>query len=165
MQPRHYTKRRGPQRQFCGFQPQACAGSVGSVCNLIPPLPACQLTIEASRAAAMNTRRVGVLGCHLSLLLLLAQAPAAQPFVQRPPDKHPALPRLDIDADGISTSGVSSGGAFAIQFHVAFSKQVMGAGLFAAPPYWCAQVTNAGAARVLRDSLTVIDTFPACLCR
>lgn len=31
-----------------------------------------------------------------------------------------------------------SGGAFAIQFHVTFSATIKGAGIFAGPPYWCA---------------------------
>ena len=36
-----------------------------------------------------------------------------------------------VDAAGISVSGFSSGGFFAVQFHVAFSKIVMGAGVMA----------------------------------
>jgi len=36
-----------------------------------------------------------------------------------------------VDSDKISVSGLSSGGYFAVQFHVAFSKTIMGAGILA----------------------------------
>jgi len=38
----------------------------------------------------------------------------------------------------ITVSGISSGGAFAVQFHVAYSSGVSGAGIIAGAPYWCA---------------------------
>lgn len=38
----------------------------------------------------------------------------------------------------ITVSGVSSGGAFAVQFHVAHSSMVNGAGIVAGIPYYCA---------------------------
>lgn len=44
-----------------------------------------------------------------------------------------------MDKDAISVSGVSAGGYFAVQFHVAFSETIMGAGILAAGPFWCAQ--------------------------
>eukprot|EP00056_Hartaetosiga_gracilis_P004794 m.78161 g.78161 ORF g.78161 m.78161 type:complete len:357 (+) comp11946_c0_seq1:126-1196(+) len=50
------------------------------------------------------------------------------------------LPKLNIDtSNGITLSGVSSGAAFASQFHVSFSKTVAGVAMFAGPPYYCAQ--------------------------
>eukprot|EP00047_Mylnosiga_fluctuans_P004200 m.233217 g.233217 ORF g.233217 m.233217 type:complete len:330 (+) comp12479_c0_seq1:109-1098(+) len=49
------------------------------------------------------------------------------------------LPHLNIDKTKIITSGVSSGGAMAIQMHVAYSSIFAGVGIYAAPPYWCAQ--------------------------
>lgn len=39
----------------------------------------------------------------------------------------------------ISVSGLSSGAYFAVQFHVAFSKSIMGVGVIAGGPYYCAQ--------------------------
>ena len=39
----------------------------------------------------------------------------------------------------LTVSGLSSGGAMAAQFHLAFSKDVSGAGIVAGPPYWCAE--------------------------
>lgn len=49
------------------------------------------------------------------------------------------LPRLPIDPDSVTVSGISSGGAMATQFHVAHSSLVRGAGLLAASPYGCAE--------------------------
>jgi poly(3-hydroxybutyrate) depolymerase len=41
-----------------------------------------------------------------------------------------------------TVSGVSSGAAMAIQFHVAHSSLVSGAGIVAGPPYWCMYEVN-----------------------
>ena len=48
------------------------------------------------------------------------------------------LPALGADAQAVTVSGISSGGAMAAQFHVAHSGIVHGAGVLAAPPYYCA---------------------------
>lgn len=45
---------------------------------------------------------------------------------------------LHIDRQSISVSGISSGGFMAHQFHVAHSANVMGAGIVAGGPYYCA---------------------------
>jgi len=50
----------------------------------------------------------------------------------------PPLPTLNIDLDGISVAGLSSGADFAVQFAVAFSKTVRGLGVFAGQPFHCA---------------------------
>jgi poly(3-hydroxybutyrate) depolymerase len=49
------------------------------------------------------------------------------------------LQSYNVDPTQISVSGISSGGYMAQQFHVAFSKAVMGAGIIAGGPYYCAQ--------------------------
>eukprot|EP01060_Flectonema_neradi_P009369 TRINITY_DN16676_c0_g1_i1.p1 TRINITY_DN16676_c0_g1~~TRINITY_DN16676_c0_g1_i1.p1 ORF type:complete len:344 (+),score=80.73 TRINITY_DN16676_c0_g1_i1:51-1034(+) len=49
------------------------------------------------------------------------------------------VPKLNIEKGSLSVSGVSSGGAMAVQYHVANSGSVMGAGVLATPPYYCAQ--------------------------
>jgi poly(3-hydroxybutyrate) depolymerase len=49
------------------------------------------------------------------------------------------LAALDALASDVTVSGVSSGGYMAIQFHVAHSASVKGAGALAAGPYYCAQ--------------------------
>jgi poly(3-hydroxybutyrate) depolymerase len=49
------------------------------------------------------------------------------------------LPALGADPQGVTVSGVSSGGYMAVQFHIAHSSMVRGAGALAAGPYYCAQ--------------------------
>jgi poly(3-hydroxybutyrate) depolymerase len=64
----------------------------------------------------------------LAALLVAFAAQAAEP-----------LPALHAARDGITVSGVSSGGYMAVQFHVAHSARVAGAGVIAGGPYYCAQ--------------------------
>jgi poly(3-hydroxybutyrate) depolymerase len=49
------------------------------------------------------------------------------------------LPALGADLQGLTVSGVSSGGYMAVQFQVAHSKLVRGAGVLAGGPYYCAE--------------------------
>ncbi|MDR0702035.1 MAG: poly(3-hydroxybutyrate) depolymerase [Azoarcus sp.] len=49
------------------------------------------------------------------------------------------LPALKANASNVTVSGLSSGGFMAVQFHVAHSATVRGAGILAAGPYYCAQ--------------------------
>mmetsp|Transcript_9974 Transcript_9974/g.28040 ORF Transcript_9974/g.28040 Transcript_9974/m.28040 type:complete len:349 (+) Transcript_9974:66-1112(+) len=49
------------------------------------------------------------------------------------------LGSYNVDTNLTSVSGISSGGYMAVQMHVAFSESIMGAGVFAAGPYHCAQ--------------------------
>ncbi len=51
----------------------------------------------------------------------------------------PPLPALGARGDAVTVSGVSSGGYMAVQFQVAYSKLVKGAGVIAAGPYDCAE--------------------------
>ncbi|XP_066275206.1 poly(3-hydroxybutyrate) depolymerase-like [Branchiostoma lanceolatum] len=46
-----------------------------------------------------------------------------------------SLGRHRADPDQVSVSGMSSGACFAVQFHVAHSRSIMGAGIFAGAPY------------------------------
>ena len=68
------------------------------------------------------------LACALSLLLVSAGAGAAQP-----------LPGLAASTDDVTVSGISSGGYMAVQFQVAYSGIVRGAGVVAGGPYYCAE--------------------------
>ena len=70
-------------------------------------------------------RRTAVL---LALLLLAFPAVGAD-----------GLPRLNIEPHSLTVSGVSAGGYMATQFQVAYAKDVTGAGIFAAGPWFCAQ--------------------------
>jgi poly(3-hydroxybutyrate) depolymerase len=49
------------------------------------------------------------------------------------------LPGLGVDITATTVSGISSGGYMAVQFHVAHSSIVTGAGVLAAGPYYCAR--------------------------
>jgi hypothetical protein len=50
-----------------------------------------------------------------------------------------ALQNFNVDITQTSVSGLSSGGFMAVQFGVAYSSIVMGAGIIAGGPYYCAQ--------------------------
>jgi len=43
-----------------------------------------------------------------------------------------------VSRTNVTVSGVSSGASMATQLHIAFSKQISGAGVLAGPPYYCA---------------------------
>ena len=65
---------------------------------------------------------------------------AALCAVSMPAAAEPArLPALNVDIGKTSVSGVSSGGYMAVQFEVAHSSIVVGAGIIAGGPYFCAQ--------------------------
>ena len=49
------------------------------------------------------------------------------------------LPALGADPENLTVSGLSSGAFMAVQFHVAHSARVHGAGVLAGGPYYCAQ--------------------------
>ena len=67
-----------------------------------------------------------------SLLILL--------ILFRPSHGSPlaAAPVLNIDPNGISCGGISSGADFSVQFATAFSKHIMGVAVFAGQPFHCA---------------------------
>src|SRR5438445_8174116 len=50
-----------------------------------------------------------------------------------------SLPKFNIKLNETSVSGLSSGGYMAVQFHVAYSSLVKGAGVIAGGPYFCAK--------------------------
>jgi poly(3-hydroxybutyrate) depolymerase len=54
-------------------------------------------------------------------------------------DRGDRLAALPIAADSVTVSGISAGGNMAVQFHVAHSALVHGAGVLAAGPYYCAE--------------------------
>jgi len=50
------------------------------------------------------------------------------------------LQSYNVDTSTITVSGLSSGGAMAMQYHVAFSSEIQGAAIFAGVPFACAKV-------------------------
>src|SRR5215210_3869201 len=94
----------------------------------------------------MRSRHSGLLrGALLSLIGCLGCATPGLADHDRIPDPPPrsttqkltAVARLD--RTGITVSGLSSGGFFAHQFHVAYSKLVTGAGIIAGGPFRCVE--------------------------
>lgn len=72
-------------------------------------------------------------------LALMFRAPAA-PATER-------LPAYGADIGETSVSGISSGAAMAVQFHIAHSGIIKGAGIIAGSPYYCAEKSTAKATR------------------
>jgi len=75
----------------------------------------------SARSALLRLLQVGALACLLQ------------------PASAERLPGLAADLSATSVSGISSGGYMAVQFHIAHSATVIGAGVLAAGPYYCAQ--------------------------
>jgi poly(3-hydroxybutyrate) depolymerase len=84
-------------------------------------------TLHISPLAAISAWALVVLGATLSGCGGTERPPAAR------------LPALEIARDSVTVSGISGGGDMAVQFHVAYSGLVHGAGLVAAGPYYCAE--------------------------
>ena len=76
--------------------------------------------------------KVAALGRRVApyIAALLLTVPATAPAEM--------LPALGADIQSVTTSGVSSGGYMAVQFHIAHSSTVDGAGALAGGPYECA---------------------------
>lgn len=69
--------------------------------------------------------------CLAILLFAAIHAKAETPL--------PAVPLPYMKTEQVTVSGISSGAQMAVQFQVAFSRTVKGAGLIAAGPYFCAR--------------------------
>ena len=82
---------------------------------------------RSARSLFLGALAAGLIGCVHSSLAAAAGGSTTP------------LPRLDIDPAGITVSGISSGGYMATQFHLAHSRLVSGAGIFAAGPWFCAR--------------------------
>src|SRR5512132_1958723 len=66
----------------------------------------------------------------------------------------------NIDKAQISVSGISSGGFMAHQFHVAHSSTVLGAGMVARGPYYCAEGSIADAVTQCPNFMTLERNTP-----
>ena len=92
----------------------------------------------------------------IALIVIVAESNAANTL------SYP-LPKLLITPGTLTVSGLSSGAFMAAQFHVAFSRTVRGAGIFAGGPYYCAQndfaKANAGCMKV--PSMIDLDAIQA----
>jgi poly(3-hydroxybutyrate) depolymerase len=68
-----------------------------------------------------------------------SMAMAACGHTEEPAAAAARLPQLPLDPAAVTVSGISAGGYMAVQFHVAHSALVRGAGIVAAGPYLCAE--------------------------
>ncbi|MBV8592611.1 MAG: hypothetical protein JO212_21550 [Acetobacteraceae bacterium] len=75
---------------------------------------------------------------HLSLAAPFAAVLSAGSLAAQP------LPSFKVDRAQTSVSGLSSGAFMAVQFHTAYSADIMGAGVVAGGPYNCAYVNWGG---------------------
>lgn len=89
--------------------------------------------------------------------LALAAACAAQAAL---PAKTVALPALGADAQQVSVSGLSSGAFMAVQLQVAYSKSIVGAGVIAGGPYYCA-ANNVAFAAICMGQVPLFPPNPA----
>ncbi len=85
---------------------------------------------------------------HASMLLLTAASAAASAA---------SLPSFNADPNQVTVSGVSSGGAMAVQAHVAYSGTFKGAAVFAGPAYYCAQGSLAYATARCMEPLSTLQ--------
>lgn len=63
-----------------------------------------------------------------------------------------ALPSFNVDKRQASVSGLSSGAFMAVQFHTAYSAEIIGVGVVAGGPYNCAYVNWGGIETCLRGA-------------
>src|SRR4051794_11105406 len=96
-----------------------------------------QLLRQRSQKARQFRRRVWGLRPLAHIIVVFTAACLALPLPGGAQTVN--LPALKVDTTQISVSGLSSGGFMAVQFEVAYSASLKGAGAIAAGPYDCAQ--------------------------
>eukprot|EP00003_Mantamonas_plastica_P023955 TRINITY_DN439_c0_g1_i2.p2 TRINITY_DN439_c0_g1~~TRINITY_DN439_c0_g1_i2.p2 ORF type:complete len:111 (+),score=24.94 TRINITY_DN439_c0_g1_i2:162-494(+) len=87
--------------------------------------------------SSSSSRRshLGVAIILVVIQLTISCASAVQDYPYKTIDlKHAGV---NIDTSNISVSGISSGGYMAVQYHVAYSRYVKGAAVFAGGPWEC----------------------------
>nr|VFK21865.1 MAG: poly(3-hydroxybutyrate) depolymerase [Candidatus Kentron sp. LFY] len=92
-----------------------------------------------------------------AMFLLMLLSLLIAPYALGDPALEKIANGLNIDDKEISVSGISSGAFFAHQFHVVHSEHVMGAGIVAGGPYYCAK------GNVL-DAITRCSKFVGIMC-
>jgi poly(3-hydroxybutyrate) depolymerase len=84
--------------------------------------------------------------------LLLAGAAGADAPAGAPQRLEP----LPLDREAVTISGLSSGGAMAVQFHTAHSRLVQGVAVLAGPPYYCAEgAIDKALGRCMKDGASI----------
>src|SRR6476620_361516 len=104
------------------------------------------LEMRSASVARWTDRGKTALPRSLRTILLAALAVANGVLVAGAHAQSPEKLRpYAANVSAVSVSGVSAGGYMAVQFHVAHSAIVRGAGVLAAGPYYCAQGQTATA--------------------
>jgi len=85
---------------------------------------------------SLALRTCGRAGAAVAWLAAVVACSGSDRDAPRPSDRLSPVP---VAADSVTVSGFSAGGYMAVQFHVAHSALVQGAGVFAAGPYYCAE--------------------------
>eukprot|EP01103_Thecamoeba_quadrilineata_P016930 TRINITY_DN5827_c0_g2_i1.p1 TRINITY_DN5827_c0_g2~~TRINITY_DN5827_c0_g2_i1.p1 ORF type:complete len:361 (+),score=25.56 TRINITY_DN5827_c0_g2_i1:86-1084(+) len=70
----------------------------------------------------------------------------------------------NVSSNQVSVSGISSGGYMAVQYQISFSESIMGVGVVAGGPYWCANdnlVTATTACMETPDLIVVTELVSA----
>ena len=75
---------------------------------------------------------------HLASALRMAGIMASLVLSSHVSAQVASLPAFNVDIKETSVSGLSSGGFMAVQFDVAYSSILRGAGIIAGGPYFCA---------------------------
>ena len=81
---------------------------------------------------SINNSRAWFLATVAICTLTIARCATAAPTLEQ------IAAGVNVDLTQISVSGISSGGFMAHQFHVAHSENIMGVGIVAGGPYYCA---------------------------
>ncbi len=87
---------------------------------------------------------------HLLLVLLCSCAMAASTAAR----SAEPLPEKELDPEGTTLTGLSSGAYMAVQLHVANSQSLIGAGVVAGGPYFCAEASVMTALNSCMKTLT-----------
>ncbi|EDQ89437.1 uncharacterized protein MONBRDRAFT_32243 [Monosiga brevicollis MX1] len=66
-------------------------------------------------------------------------------------------PDIQVSSQNVTVSGLSAGAFFAVQYHVAFSASITGAGIVAGGPYYCAEDEMAEALTMCMNTPEMIN--------
>ena len=104
--------------------------------------PKCPVISANPSMEGRNMRTACTAFCAALCLCLTIPAYADHDEIAYPPPNSTSRklgPVSNLGRTAITVSGLSSGGFFAHQFHVAFSKLVQGAGIIAGGPFGCVE--------------------------
>ena len=87
----------------------------------------------------MSRQEVNIMARRCFLTIAAPWALAFSASLAAAPALEDVAAGVKLDPAQISVSGISSGGFMAHQFHVAHSQHIMGAGIVAGGPYYCAR--------------------------